>query len=86
MAKTINLPETVHEDLVSISEELAIMAKKPISVSMTVHLLTAVYRAYMNNPCTRDAFAQQLANLELLSPAEFDKIWDDVPHKKGKTE
>ena len=85
MAKSLSLPETVYDDLVSLSEELTIMAKKPISLSMAVHLLTAVYRAHMNNPCALDAFSQQLARLEILSPEEFDKVWDDVPSKKRKT-
>ena len=84
MAKTVSLPETVYDDLVTVSEELSIMAKKPISLSMAVNLLTAVYRAHMNNPCARDTFTQQLASLDILSPEEFDKVWDDVPAKKEK--
>jgi hypothetical protein len=84
MTKTISLPETVYEDLVSISDELTIIAKKPISISMAIDLLTEVYRAYMNNACTRDAFSQQLERSEILSPEEFDRIWDDVPPKKEK--
>jgi len=84
MAKTVSLPETVYSDLVSISDELTLMAKKPISLSMAVHLLTAVYHAHMNNPCALDAFSQQLASLEILSPEEFDKVWDDAPPKKEK--
>ncbi len=81
MAKTVNLPEAVYADLVSISEELTLIAKKPISLSMTVQLLGAVYNAYMNNPCTRDAFSQQLANSNMLTPEEFDKMWDELPTK-----
>ena len=84
MAKTLSLPEAVYTDLVSISDELTLMAKKPISLSMAVHLLAAVYRAHMNNPCALDAFSQQLASLEILSPEEFDRVWDDVPPKKEK--
>jgi len=85
LARTVSLPETVYSDLVSISDELTLMAKKPISLSMAVHLLTAVYRAHMNNPCALDAFSQQMASLEILAPEEFDKVWDDVPAKKENT-
>ncbi len=81
MTKTVNLPETVYADLVSISEELTLMAKKPISLSMAVHLLGEVYHAYMNNPCASDAFSQQLASLKIMSPEEFDKVWDELPTK-----
>jgi hypothetical protein len=82
MAKTINLPEKIHEDLVAISEELTLMAKKPVSVSMTVNLLMEIYRAHMNNPCALDAFSQQMRNLDILSPEEFDNMWDETLEKK----
>jgi len=86
MTKTVNLPETVYADLVAISEELTLIAKKPISLSMAVHLLSVVYNAYMNNSCTRDVFSQQLASLKIMSPEEFDKVWDEMPTKaKEKT-
>jgi hypothetical protein len=84
MAKTVSLPETVYADLVSISEELTLIAKKPISLSMAVLLLGEVYHAYMNNPCASDAFSQQLASLEIMSPEEFDKVWDELPAKPKK--
>jgi hypothetical protein len=84
MAKTVCLPETIYADLASISDELTLMAKKPISLSMAVHLIMEVYRAHMNNPCALDAFSQQLASLDILSPEEFDKVWDELPPKKAQ--
>ncbi len=85
MARNVSLPEAVHADLVSVSDELTLMAKRQISLSMAVNLLIEVYHAYMSNPCTRDAFSVQLANKKIMSPKEFDKVWDDVPIKKGKS-
>jgi hypothetical protein len=82
MTKNVNLPEAVYADLVSVSEELTLMAKKPISLSMTVNLLIEVYHAHMNNPCALDAFSLQLANQNIMSPEEFDKFWDDMPAKQ----
>ena len=84
MAKTVSLPEAVYADLVSISEELTLMSKKPISLSMAVHILMEVYRAHMNNQCALDAFSLQLANLNIMSPEEFDKVWDDLPPKTSQ--
>ena len=81
MAKNVSLPEAVYADLVDISEELTLMAKKPISLSMTVQLITEVYRAHMSNQCALDAFSMQLANQNIMSPEEFDKVWDDLPSK-----
>jgi hypothetical protein len=81
MVKTVDLPLRVYEDLVKVSEELSLMAKKPISTSMAVDLLIEIYRAHLNNPCALDAFSQQLRSLNLMSPEEFDNYWDE-PTKK----
>lgn len=77
MVKTLDLPLRVYEDLIKVSEELTLMAKKPVSPSMTVDLLMEVYRAHLNNPCTLDIFSQQMRTLNLMSPEEFDKYWDE---------
>ena len=87
MTKTVDLPLRVHEDLVKVSEELSLMAKKPISTSMAVDLLMEIYRAHLNNPCALDAFSQQLKSLNLMAPEEFDKYWDEpekTPQSKHK--
>ena len=77
MTKTVNLPLQVYENLVKTSEELSLMAKKPISTSMAVDLIIEIYHAHLNNPCALDAFSQQLRSLNLMSPEEFDKYWDE---------
>ena len=77
LAKTLNLPLRVYEDLTRVYQELSFMAKKPISLSMTVDLLMEIYRAHLSNPCTLDMFSQQMRSLDLMSPEEFDKYWDD---------
>ncbi len=77
VAKTVSLPNTVYDDLVSVSKELAAIAGKPISLSMTVYLLMAVYRAHLSEPCARDAFRQRLASSDIMSPEEFEKALDE---------
>ena len=87
-AKTINLPEKIYDDLAKVADELTLMAKKPISQSMAINLLIEVYHAHLNNRCALDSFSQQLASLDLMSPEEFDKYWDETskPQKtKRKT-
>jgi len=84
MVKTVDLPLRVFEDLVKVSEELSLMAKKPISASMAVDLLMEIYRAHLNNPCALDAFSQQLKSLNIMTPEEFDKYWDE-PTKTQQT-
>ncbi len=82
MTKPVDLPLRVHEDLIEVAEEFSLMAKKPISPAMAVDLLMEIYRAHMNNPCALDAFSQQLASLNLMSPKEFEKYWDEQPPTK----
>ena len=77
MAKSLNLPLRIYEDLTKVSEELSLMAKKPVSASMTVDLLIEVYRAHLSNPCALDIFSQQLRSLNLMSPTEYDRYWDE---------
>jgi len=80
--KTVNLPEAVYVDLVSVSKELTSMAGKPISLGMAIHLLTTVYRAHLGEACARDAFRQKLATSKIMSPEEFDRTWDEPSTKK----
>ena len=82
--KTVNLPDKIYDDLAKTSEELTLMAKKPISKSMAINLLIEVYHAHLNNPCSLDAFSQQLKSLDIMAPEEFDKYWDE-PVKKEET-
>jgi hypothetical protein len=71
------LPDRISDDLAKVAEELTFMAKKPISESMAVNLLIEVYHAHLNNRCALDSFSQQLQSLNLMTPEEFDKYWDE---------
>ena len=84
MPRPISLPDSVYQDLASVAEELSDMAKKPISLSMAVYLLTAVYRAHLNDPCARDAFRQKMSTADIMSPEEFDNAWDLNPPKESR--
>ena len=84
MAKTVSLPDKIYDDLAKTAEELTFMAKKPISQSMAINLLIEVYHAHLNNRCALDAFSQQLKSLDIMSPEEFDKYWDE-PSKLKET-
>jgi hypothetical protein len=84
LPRSVDLPDTVYQDLASVSEELSEMARKPVSLSMTVYLLTAVYRAHLNDPCARDAFRHKMANSNIMSPEEFEKAWDITQPEKSK--
>ncbi len=83
MVKTIDLPQSVYEELVKVSDELSLMAKKPFSTAMAVDMLIEIYHAHLSNPCVLDAFSLQLRSFNIMSPEEFEKYWD-VPAKEIK--
>ncbi len=82
MPKTLSLPNEVYEDLDRIAEELSHIAKKPISLSMAIYLIVAVYRAHLSEPCARDAFRQRLASTEIMAPEDFERALDKAEEKK----
>jgi hypothetical protein len=84
MARAVSLPEVVFEDLASVREELASMARKPISPAMAVSMLIAVYRAHLSEPCARDAFRQRMRTSDFMSPEDFEKAWDTRPPTRKK--
>jgi hypothetical protein len=77
MTRNLTLPDIIYSDLVAVSQELSVMARKPVSVSMTISILSAIYRAHISEPCARDALCQRLANSQIMSPEEFDKYWNE---------
>jgi len=81
--RTLILPDKIDDELAKTAEELTFMAKKPISKSMAIDLLIEVYHAHLNNRCALDAFSQQLQHLDIMSPEEFDRYWDE-PAKREK--
>jgi hypothetical protein len=86
MTKAVNLPELIYEDLASISKDLTSLARKPFSPAMTISLLIEVYRAYVSEPCARDAFRQRIATSDFMSPEAFEKEWDiPIPKEKVKS-
>ena len=82
--KTLNLPQKINDELATVAEEITFMAKKPISQSMAINLLIEVYHAHLNNRCALDSFSQQLQSLDLMTPQEFDKYWDEPKPEKHK--
>jgi hypothetical protein len=77
MTKDLNLPDIIYSDLIAVSQELTAMAKKTVSLPMTISILNAIYRAHIGEPCARDALCQRLANSKIMSPEEFDKCWNE---------
>jgi hypothetical protein len=82
--QSVSLPLRIHEDLSKVAEELSFMAKKPISQAMAVNLLIEIYHAHLNNRCALDTFSQQLQSLNIMSPEEFNRYWDEPEKPRAK--
>lgn len=82
VTKALELPLQVYEELITTAEELAFMAKKPVSTAMAVEIIIEVYRAHMSDPCALDKFSQQLQIANLMTPEEFEQYWDEEERPK----
>lgn len=77
MVKTVILPQSIFKELMDVADELSLMAKKPFSPAMAIDMLVEIYHAHLSNPCALDVFSQQLRNLNIMTPEEFEKYWDE---------
>ena len=84
MVKSVELPLQVYEELIKVTEELSLMAKKPFSTAMAVNMLIEVYHAHMSDPCALDAFTVQLRSANLMTPQEYEQYWDEPEKPKQK--
>ena len=79
MVKTISLPELVYSELVTIAGELTMRSKKPISLGMAVSILASIYKTF--NQCFPEfleKLAEKLQKANVMSPEEFDKVWEET--------
>lgn len=74
MAKTVSLNEFTYTKLASLSGELTALAKKPVSLGMTVHLAVISFEAVMFAPGVKGLWEKILP--KVTSPEDFDKQWD----------
>lgn len=56
MTKTVSVQDSIHRELVPISGDLTSMLEKQISLGMTIHLLTCIYRHITTSPEFEDLF------------------------------
>jgi len=78
MTKTVSINDLTYADLVSLSGELTALAKKPISLGMTVLITLSTFRYYSKkfSKSTWDMLAKGLAST--ASPEEWDAQMDEV--------
>jgi len=75
MAKTVSLNEFTYGKLVGVSGKLTIMAKKPVSLGLTVDLALTVFETIMlEEPKRRELLEKSLK--DLVSIGDFDKLYD----------
>ena len=75
MAKTVSLNEFTYSKLAAMSGDLTSIARKPVSLGMTMHVALIVLEVALEyepelTKTLKDAFRTS------MSPEEFDKHWD----------
>lgn len=76
MAKTISVNEYVYAELASISGELTSLARKPISMGMTLLVALKVFRDWLGQPQIRNNLRKLFETTEVVSPEAFDVGWE----------
>lgn len=76
MTKTVSLPDVIYADLVSVSGDLTSAARKPVSLGMTVAFLTSFFKGLYSVPGFQKRMKKELREIDILSPQEFEKVWD----------
>lgn len=82
MTKTVSLPDMIYADLVSVSGDLTSAARKPFSLGMTVAFLTSFFRGLSKSvPGFEKDLQKRLRTMDILSPEEFDEMWDELSRR-----
>jgi len=54
------------------------MAKKPISLGMTITFATAVFNRHLDQPSVEKFWKKMLSKEKIMTPEEFDIHWDEI--------
>lgn len=79
MTKTVSLNDLTYSELAVLAGRLSMMAKKPISLGMTIAIVTVVFEKLLSFPGVEERWGKMLSEVsaKMLTPEEFDIHWDE---------
>jgi len=78
MTKTISLNDYAYSEVAVLAGKLSILAKKPVSLGMTIQLATGIFGKILENPETKKSVGEAFSEIfdKMLTPEEFELSWD----------
>lgn len=79
MTKTVSLNDLTYSELAVLAGRLSMIAKKPISLGMTVAITTDVFERLLRFPVVEEVIEKTFSKVsaKMLTPEEFDVHWDE---------
>ena len=79
MTKTVSLNDFTYSELAVLAGKLSIIAKRPISLGMTIAIATASFGKFLELPGAKKEIEKRFSELSatILTPEEFDTYWDE---------
>lgn len=78
MTKTVSLNDYTYSELAVLSGKLSMIAKRPISLGMTISLAATVFDEVLKIPGIEQLLEKKFSetSAKMLTPEEFDIHWD----------
>ena len=78
MTKTVSLNDMTYSQLAVLAGRLSMIAKRPISLGMTVAAATSVFDSLLRFPIVEELLEKKFSEIPtgIMAPEEFDLRWD----------
>ena len=74
----MSLNDLTYSELAVLAGRLSMIAKKPISLGMTIAFATEVFNRLLNLPGVEEYVEKRFSEISILTPEEFDLQWDRI--------
>ena len=78
LTKTVSLNDYTYSELAVLAGRLSMIAKKPISLGMTVAFATSIFQKVLELPGIEEKMEKKFSEVSatIMTPEEFESHWD----------
>jgi len=73
----VSLNDFTYSELAVLAGRLSMIAKKPISLGMTIFFATGIFNKYLNAPGIEKLLEKKFSEGKIMTPEEFDTYYDE---------
>ena len=80
LTKTVSLNDFTYSELAVLAGRLSMIAKKPISLGMTISIASIALDQYLRAPGVEKKLQKKFSEISarMMTPEEFDSYWDQA--------